>query len=490
VNTSSKLLCAAVVVVASVGASWFVFSQSELPPPSTPVPVVQTSEKPVEVKPAEFIPAPKPVATNSVPNAVPKLAVNPDGSIPSGASALKYKVPQDRSLDMQLFDKAILYLMDVQEDDGHFDSKKTGAAPEFQTLNNDIILTSISAWVLLGSSSGVNQNVEAVARARKAVKWLESKTKPDGTIGDVNGPGESAMAQMFASDTFRLAVTYSMRDSLRQATSRMNSVALRRMSAKNGGFGPIAKCDEPSTEMLALSAFVFKFAGYDGFKFDSLTETPDEPKSTASKIDVWVGKEGPAKSGEKKPDSKAAFPIEDEILGAIRAGFKRLDAKTDPSGAVFCEKVGGPADWRATVGGMQGMFLINPSRSSVNPALAFVFGPFDKATESYPRILENVSWGKSGEGYDAMSLWQGSIAVIYMFTEDKYESKTWVGNLRTMLKEHQGPDGSWPVAGMDAKRGRVWRAGLHAMTMALTAPPPPPPAPPPDDQTINTPAVK
>ena len=451
------------MVLAGIAGSWIVFSPS---PPGTAL----VSQPPKDPSlPADLV-RPVDAAHPADPNqrSASKAVVAADGSISANASAAGYIAPKDRSMDMQLFDKALLYLLDVQEPDGHFDSAKTGAAPEFQNLNNDIVITAIAAWVLMGSSSGVNQNTDALAGARKARRWMESKIKPDGIIAD--GPGESALAQFFASDLFRLAASYSTRDSLRQTTNRLNSAALLKMKAKNGGYGLNADSAEPNAEMLGFAAFVYKFAGYDGFKFDAYADENKKPD-------------------DKNTTTKTAFPIEDEILGNIRAGFKRLDSKADKSGAIFAEKPEGPPDWRATVGGMQAMFMINPSRTTVTPALEFIFGPFDKQTESYPRILEHVSWGKNGEGYDAMMLWQGSIAVIYMFTDDKYESKTWVGNLRTILKDHQSSDGSWAVAGEDAKRGRVWRTGLHAMTMALTSPPPPPPAPPPDDQTINTPAV-
>ena len=439
-STPFKLVFAAVVVLASVGASWYVFNSPHEPAVAPPLPIPMPEPKPT-VAPKNTIS----VSTDSSPS------VSADGSIPANASALRYRAPKDRGDDMQMFDKAVLYLMDVQDPDGHIDSARTGAAPEFQNLNNDIALTSIAAWVMMGSSSAQNQNPEAVARARKAVRWLESKTQPDGTIGDVNGPGEAVLAQLFACDAFRMAVSYSTRESLRAETSRLNSVALRKMSAANGGYGSKANSAEPRADMIALASFVFKFAGYDGFKFDSVDTT-------------------------KKPASKAAFPIEDEILDNLRAGMKRLE-----SAPVFAEKAGGPSDWRSTVCGMQAAFMINPSKTTVTPALEFVFGPFDKATESYPRVLQHVAWGKSGEGYDALALWQGSIAVVYMFTEDKYESKTWMGNVRSIFRTHQAPDGSWPVAGEDGKRGRAWRTGLHAMTLALIAPPPPPAAPPADD---------
>src|SRR4029078_1652821 len=123
---------------------------------------------------------------------------------------------------------------------------------------------------------------------------------------------------------------------------------------------------------------------------------------------------------------------------------------------IFAATPGGEADWNATLAGMLANFLISPQRSTVTPSLDFIFGPLGAKTESYPRIAEMMRWGKHGEGYRAASAWFGSFAVSYLFTDDKFQPRTWVGVVKPILKEHQLPDGGWPVAGPDATRGRVW----------------------------------
>ncbi len=529
VTTSIKLFAAAALVAVGIGGFWFYFNHAADGTESVP-----------GIRHADTAKAPD-AASAPIARSSPLPVLAPDGSIVQNASAAKYQAPNERSLDMQIFDKAVLYLMDVQEPDGHFDSAKTGAAPEFCNLNGDIALTALAAWAMMASSLGQSQNPVAIARARSAIRWMETKINPDATIGDVKGPGEPAIAQLLASHAFCMAIDYSTRESLRQNANRLNSYALLKMKAKNGGYGPGADSAEPRADVLALSAFVYKFATLVGFKFDALSK-PAKPALNALEAEALLGVGGlltlvlivvlavKARRARKFSfsllwlvlfvpaigllagggvalqaaaryaedlalyeknlnNTKVTNAIEDDILATLRAGFARLDSKSEATGAVFSATPGGPPDWRATVSGMQAMFLINSSRRSVNPALEFVFGPLDKKTESYPKILEHIAWGNGGDGYDAVTLWQGTIAVVYMFTEDKYESKTWAGNLRFILESHQGPDGSWPVAGVDARRGRVWRAALHAMTMCLTAPPPPPPAPPPDSTTTTTPAV-
>ncbi|HLX59846.1 MAG TPA: hypothetical protein VKX17_01070 [Planctomycetota bacterium] len=450
-TTGVKLFIAVLAVAASTFGFWKYFNGLNANPAESRIETPRDApSRPAEsTKPVETAKTTLPAQTAE--SSVPRPAHSGADLTPSAA---KYIAPPERSLDMQMFDKAVLYLIDIQEPDGHFDSAKAGAAPEFCNLNGDIANTALAAWVLMGSSSGRDQNPPALAGARKAVQWLESKIKPDGFIVDPAGPGEPVISQLFATDMFRLAAAYSTRDKLRQTTNLLASAALMKMRAKNGGFGPDTHSDEPRSDVLALAAFVFKYASLDGFKFDAFSEAP------------------------KTKDGSS--PFEDDIIANLRAGMKRLDAKVHPSGAVFAEKAGGKADWRATIGGMQAIFLINPSRAAVNPALDFIFGEFDKKTESYPLIPLMLSWGKSGEGYDALTLWQGTISVIYMFTDDKYQYRTWAENVREMLRAHQERDGSWPVAGLDAKRGKIWRTTLHAMTLILTAPPPPPPGPPPD----------
>ena len=385
--------------------------------------------------------------------------------------AAKYIPAIDRSSDMQMFDKAALFLMDAQDADGHWDSARTLASPEFQNVNGDIALTGIAAYVLMCTNTPATPNPEAVARGGKAMRWLESKLNADGSVGQSNGPGEQTVAQLMAGAAFMQAASMSTREELRQTAGKLMNVALLHMQAQNGGYGPSPNSAEPRADVLGLAAFVYKSASLDGYQFDGSKPEDDVTRSARA---------------------KAQRAIEEQIVNSLRAGFKRLEIPAqsgDPKkgSGVFSNTPGGPPEWNATVACLLANFLINPQRSSVNPALDFVFGTFDAKAEGYPRIPETMRWGVKGEGYNAISTWFGTMAVVYLFTDDKYQHRSWTVTLREILQSKQAPDGGWTVAGDDALRGRVWRTALHAMTLILIAPMPPPPAPPAD--TINTPAV-
>ncbi len=394
-------------------------------------------------------------------------------------SAVKYVPPKDRFDELQLCDKAVLFLLDSQESDGHWSSARTGAAKAFQNLNGDIGLTAIAAYVLMTSSTKDSPNPRAVAAGGKAVRWIESKMNADGTVGELNGPGEQVFSQFLAGAAFMQAAGMSTRESLRKEGQKVIAVSLMKMRAKNGGYGPDMNSVEPRMDVLTWAACICKFASNEGLYFE---------------LPQFGGAELPEPKDDKARDAryKAHRAAEDEILNNIRTGLKRLEAAgtSAPEGkssGVFAQQPGGAADWNATIAGMLANFLISPQRSTVAPSLEFVFGPFDAKSENYPRIAEFVRWGERGEGYRSDVAWFGTFAVSYLFTDDKFQHKTWAGLMRPLLKSHQQPDGGWPVAGDDAQRGRVWRTAMHTLTLIQLAPPPPPPAPPED--TINTPAV-
>lgn len=376
--------------------------------------------------------------------------------------AANYVPAKDRSSDMQMFDKAALFLMDAQDADGHWDSARTLAAPEFRNVNGDIALTGIAAYVLMCTNTPTTPNPEAVARGGKAVRWLESKLNADGTVGQPNGPGEQTIAQLMAGAAFMQAASMSTREGLRQTAGRLMSVALLRMKAKNGGYGPSPDSIEPRADVLGLAAFVYKSASLDGYQFE--LSKPDEAATPSAR-------------------AKLQRAAEEQIVNALRAGFQRLEipaqsGDSKKGSGVFSNTPGGAPEWHATVACLLANFLINPQRSSVNPALDFVFGAFDAKAEGYPRIPATLRWGQKGEGYNALSAWFGTMAVVYLFTDDKYQHRSWTGALREILQVKQAPDGGWAVAGEDALRGRVWRTALHAMTLILIAPMPPPAAAP------------
>src|SRR5688572_24698890 len=63
--------------------------------------------------------------------------------VKGGPSAARYVPPAGLNVEMQAFEKAVLFLLDRQEPDGHWSAQKNGSAPEFQNENGDIALTSL-----------------------------------------------------------------------------------------------------------------------------------------------------------------------------------------------------------------------------------------------------------------------------------------------------------------------------------------------------------
>lgn len=394
-------------------------------------------------------------------------------------SAVKYVAPKDRADELRHLDRAVLFLTDSQEDDGHWSSSRTGASGAYRNLNGDIGLTAIASYVLMSSSTKESPNQKAVAAGGKAIKWLQSKLNADGTLGELNGPGEQALSQLLGGAAFMQAAGMSTREMLRRDGQKIISVALLRMMAQNGGYGPDANSAEPRMDVMTWASCICKFASNEGMFFE---------------VPQFGGADLPEPKDDKARDAryKAHRANEETIITNLRKGLKRLEAKgsTAPEGkssGVFAAAPGGEANWDATVGGMLANFLINPQRSTVAPSLEFVFGEFDPKTESYPRIFSTMKLPEGNEGYHSDTAWFGSFAVSYLFTDDKYQHKSWVGNLKPMLRTQQQSDGGWPLVGPDAKRGRVWRTALHGLTLMQLAPPPPPPAPPTD--AFSTPAV-
>lgn len=430
-----------------------------------PAPVEKSSENKIDKKDA-----PKSPPSDDAPG-VEFTLPNP--------SAAKYAPSKDRPDELQLCDKALLFIMDAQEEDGHWSSSRTGAGSAYSNLNSDIGLTALAAYVLMMSSTKENPNQKGVAAGARGVKWIQSKLNADGTVGQLNAPGEQTLSQLLSGLMFMQAAGMSTREGLRRDGQRLISVALLRMKAQKAGYGPDANSAEPRMDVMAWAACVYKFAANESIYFE---------------LPQFGGADLPEPKDEKARDAryKANRVNEEQIVENLRAGLKRLEAPgtTAPEGkssGIFSESPGKPADWDATIAGMLANFLISPQRSTVQPSLDFVFGEFDPKTESYPRVFQKMRLPEGNDGYRTDTAWFGSFAVAYLFTDDKYQHKTWVGNLKPMIRTQQQPDGGWPAAGPDAKRGRVWRAAMHALTLMQLAPPPPPPTPPSDPAVPNTP---
>src|ERR1043165_9711117 len=128
---------------------------------------------------------------------LPLLSLNAaDPPLPKPLPPSQYVAPKDRSAEMQAFDKAVLYLSAQQEDDGHWDAKKSGASGDFAGVNGDIASTALATYALLCSAQGKNQSRDAMMRAKRGLEWLRAKLQPDGRVAELDAPGEPVLTQM------------------------------------------------------------------------------------------------------------------------------------------------------------------------------------------------------------------------------------------------------------------------------------------------------
>jgi len=384
----------------------------------------------------------------------------------SGPSAARYVPPAGLNVEMQAFEKAVLFLLDRQEPDGHWSAKKNGSAPEFQNENGDIALTSLATYTLLLTARGKNVNRYAVARAKKGMEWLNAKLQPDGRVAAVDQPGGPVVAQLMAGMAFLQSATMSTRTELKQSGTRVVRYGIMEMASPEGGWGPTPKSKEIHADISALGVFVYRSGLLEDVKFTDAKER-DKIRKVETDIENSI-KAGmnrlltkPEANLEKKKDSTEP---DDPLRGVYGA---RSDARE--------------ADWDATVGGLLGQVLMLVPPSKTQATVKFVFGELDKTTNRFPLIQQKMAWGEKGEGYRSQTLWLNTMAVIYLFGEQTFEFKTWSDIAKKDILEKQRADGGWDVAGEDAKRGEIWRAGMQAMAITLIAPQPPPPADPSTD---------
>jgi hypothetical protein len=246
------------------------------------------------------------------------------------------------------------------------------------------------------------------------------------------------------------AASMSTRDTLRKAAVSTTRYAIQQMVSPGGGFGPTPKAEEMRADISALGTFVFRSALMEDVKF------------TEQKPGVSVTKE------------------ETEIENRLRAAVKMFSGdppKEDGSFSMSSKNV--QSNWDATASGVLTQVLLFVQPSKLAPSIKYLFKDRDDKSETYPELMKQINWGKAGEGYKAMSLWHATLAIIYLYQEHTKEWKGWTAATFPILLEKQAKDGGWEVAGDDAKRGRVWRTALHALTLILLAPAPPP-APPPN----------
>lgn len=374
-------------------------------------------------------------------------AANPV-SDPSAPSAARYVPPQGLNVEMQAFEKAVLFLIDRQEADGHWSAKKNSGSPEYQNENGDIALTSLATYTLLLTARGKNVNREAVARAKKGMEWLNAKLQPDGRVAAIDQPGEPVVAQLLAGMAFLQSATMSTRPELKQSGTRVVRYAVLEMASPEGGWGPTPKSKEIQADISALGVFVYRSGLLEDVKFTDAKERDKIRK------------------------------VETEIETSIKAGMARLLAEPAQEGVYGVSTTNRAPNWDATVGGLLGQVLMLVPPSKTQQTVRYIFGEMDKTTNRFPVIQQKMDWGQKGDGYRSLTLWLNTMAVIYLFGEQTFEFKTWSDIAKKDILEKQRRDGGWDVAGEDAKRGEIWRAGMQAMAITLIAPQPPPPVDP------------
>ena len=171
-----------------------------------------------------------------------------------------YKPPPKRSPEKQAFDKALLFLLSKQEDDGHWSAAKSGAQPEFANINGDITLTALSAATMLDACSNKQQNPKALAAARRAIQWLTGQIRDDGGIADEKATGEPVTAQLFAALTMLQAADLSSRPVMHENAAKLCRHLTNSMGAKPGGFGAKPGDDAARADLTALVTVMFNQA--------------------------------------------------------------------------------------------------------------------------------------------------------------------------------------------------------------------------------------
>ena len=345
-----------------------------------------------------------------------------------------------RNAELQAFDKAVLYLSAQQEDDGHWSAKKAGASADFSGLNGDISSTALATYALLCSAQGKQQNRDAMMRARRGLDWMRARVQADGRIADEAAPGEPVVAQLLTAMAFLQSASMSTRNVLRETAVSTTRYGILKMRAACGGYGAVPNDSAARADITTLATFTFRSARMEDVKFDEANPKCD----TEIELNIKKGIAALLVNPEKK----------DGLYSLSSSDLK--------------------PDWNATIAGALTQVLLLAPPSALSNSMRFVLNDENGA------LMKKLDWGQSGEGYRALSLWQGSLAIVYLYQEHTKEWKSWNGAAKPILLDHQDKHGSWDIGGSDGEHGRIWRAGFQAMTLIMLAPAPPPPSLPPD----------
>ena len=404
--------------------------------------------------PSEIPSATPPVAPAPVPTPREKTADVP-------AVVADYNAPPGRSPEMQVFDKAVLYLGAQQETDGHWSVAKSGGAAGFVNLSGDITLTAVCTAALLDACSFKQTNPEALRHARLGLDWLTQHVSENGAIGDEHGPGEPMAAQIFSALTFLQAGDLSSRTSVRDNAAKLCRYAIGSMTAEPGGYGATAGAKAARADLTAWATVLFN-------------------QARSSYVPFYVAE--PGKTENEIANLEADTNHKTEL--SIRNALKALQCEPKTSGAFARSSDRLEPDWDASVFALLTYAAFADQSSTFKAGLTYVLGAdYDpEKTQSIPGITQHVAWGENGNGFSAQTLMAASMLLFNVYGPEQRVFGIWTNSVTGLLTSHQLPNGSWDAAGADASLGRFWRTALNARLLVLLAPPQMPPPPPPVPQ--------
>ncbi|HYF51616.1 MAG TPA: hypothetical protein VEJ63_19535 [Planctomycetota bacterium] len=390
-------------------------------------------------------------AAHEASEARPAEVQTPGAAQQSPPGTVKYTPPPDRSPGMQAFDKALLYIAAQQETDGHWSARKTGAAEEYCNENGDIALTAVGTYALMSAIAGDKPDAALVDGSKRGMRWLRAKVRDDGSVIAKDKGGPVVVAQIFTSLAFLQAATMSPREDLLSLSGTTARYAFREMMAKSGGFGEKPGDEHALLDVSSLGQFLYAMAFTSGIRFSTTEEE-------LSKLEREL-----------------------QIEKSFQSALRKMRVSHEKKDGVFrMSTAGGEADFDATVVALLGQLLGNIPPKEYTPGFGFILGTPDTNGE-FPGPGEKLAWGKEGEGYRALPMWLGTLGIA-LHGDKTQEYRAWRSAFEETVLKHQLADGSWPVAGSDARYGKIWRTALTSFSLNLLNPAPPPKPPPPDEK--------
>jgi hypothetical protein len=372
----------------------------------------------------------------------PPLNVSP---VPIEKEPLLYIPPENRSEALQAFDKALLFIVNQQEADGHWSASRTGAEKEFCNPNTDLTLTALSTYTLLNALIGKQPNPALIESSRRGLRWLREKLRADGGIADLHGPGEPVVAQLFCSLVFIQAASMSPLDIFAKQATLTTQYGLLQMTNFEEGFNTRKELKNSRLDVTTLAAFLYRNALTSNIRF-SVTKEDIEKFAVELRIEKGI----------------QAVLKKTRIASDKQAGVFRMNSSADTADLMRED------DFDATLCALLTQILANLPPKEVSPGFSFILGT-PSESGLYPNAGEKLSWGKTGEGYRALPTWFGSLAFAF-YGDHESCFRAWSKAFQESILSHQAKDGSWDASGPDARYGRIYRTALTACSLLLLNP--------------------